>query len=353
MTAELGTIEGYYGTPWSWQARAETVQALAPHGYRFFLYAPKADTYLRKRWQEDHPPETIQELSRLARHCKSLGVAFGVGLSPFELYRNFDDAAKAALARKLSGFDTIGCSMLAILFDDMRGDLPDLARLQADIMHWIAERTKAQRLIVCPSYYTDDPVLDRYFGRRPERYLEEFGERLDPSIDIFWTGEEVCSREYSVGHLERVSAQLRRKPFLWDNYPVNDGQRMSQFLHLRAFTGRPASIGAHLAAHAVNPALQPVLTRIPILTLARSYRSGDGYQYRAAFERAATQILGPDLALCVAGDIYALQDSGLDRLGKQAEELRERYARFDHPGAREIVAWLDGAYRFKDEWLEV
>ncbi|MBI3677874.1 MAG: beta-N-acetylglucosaminidase domain-containing protein [Proteobacteria bacterium] len=353
MTAQLGTIEGYYGAPWSWQARAETVQALAPHGYRFFLYAPKADAYLRKRWQEDHPAETVQALSRLAQHCKSLGVVFGVGLSPFELYRNFDDAAKAALARKLAGLDAIGCDMLAILFDDMRGDLPDLARMQAGIIHWIAERTKAKRLIVCPSYYTDDPVLDRYFGRRPERYLEEFGERLDPAIDIFWTGEEVCSREYSVGHLERVSTQLRRKPFLWDNYPVNDGQRMSQFLHLRAFTGRPASIGAHLAAHAVNPALQPVLTRIPMLTLAQSYRLGDAYQYRAAFERAAVEILGTDLARCVNGDIYSLQDSGLDRLGKQAEKLRERYARFDHPGAREIVAWLDGVYRFKDEWLEV
>jgi hypothetical protein len=352
MTAELGVIEGYYGTPWSWKARAETIAFLAPRGYRFFLYAPKADAHLRKRWQEDHPAETMEELSRLARHCKALEVSFGVGLSPYELYRNFDGDAKAALARKLADFDAVGCDMLAILFDDMRGDLPNLASTQADIMHWIAQRTKAKRLIVCPSYYTDDPVLDRYFGQRPDRYLEDFGRLLDPAIDIFWTGEEVCSREYSVGHLQRVTDQLRRKPFLWDNYPVNDGQRMSQFLHLRAFTGRPASIGAHLSAHAVNPALQPVLTRIPMLTLADSYRLGDAYQYRAVFERAAVQVLGEELGRRVVDDVYALQDSGLDRLGKHAEKLRERYARFDHLGAREIVAWLDGAYRFKDEMLE-
>src|SRR5690606_15384834 len=124
---------------------------------------------------------------------------------------------------------------LAVLFDDMRGDLPDLAPRQAEIIDWIAERTRAARLIVCPTYYSDDPVLDRVFGRRPENYVEQFGELVHRDIDIFWTGEEVLSREISVAHVKRVTAQLGRKPFLWDNYPVNDGQRMSQYLHLRAF----------------------------------------------------------------------------------------------------------------------
>ena len=52
--------------------------------------------------------------------------------------------------------------------------------------------------------------------------------------------------------------------------------RMSQHLHLRAFTGRPAAIGQHLAAHGINPASQPVLSRIPALTLAESYAHGRG-----------------------------------------------------------------------------
>ena len=109
-----------------------------------------------------------------------------------------------------------------------------------------------------------------------------------------WTGEEVCAREYSPGHLARVADQLGRKPFLWDNYPVNDGARMSQHLHLRGFTGRPAAIGDHLAAHGINLASQPVLSRIPALTLAESYATGDGYEYGAAFERAARAVLGDD-----------------------------------------------------------
>ena len=352
MKAALGIIEGYYGEPWSWRARAETIAFLAPHGYGFYIYAPKADLFLRERWQEDHPQETAQHLRALAARCRVLGVRFGVGLSPFEIYRDFDRGARAALARKLSFFADIGVQDLAILFDDMRGDAPDLAETQVAIVHWIAERAAAGRLIVCPSYYSDDPLLDRVFGQRPANYLEEFGTRLDPSIDVFWTGEEVCSREFTRGHLDRVCNLIGRKPVLWDNYPVNDGPRMSPFLHLRAFTGRPASIGAHLAAHAINPALQPVLSRIPALSLAESYRLGEAYQYGQAFRNAADVVLGPDLAKHVERHLSLFQDLGLDRLEDAAERLRQRYAAIDHPGAREIIAWLDGAYRITREMLE-
>ena len=45
-----------------------------------------------------------------------MGVRFGIGLSPFEAYRNFDRSARGALARKLSFFAEIGVDDLAILF---------------------------------------------------------------------------------------------------------------------------------------------------------------------------------------------------------------------------------------------
>lgn len=351
MTVELGIIEGYYGTPWSWDVRTETVSFLAPHGYGFYLYAPKADPFLRRRWQEDHPRDMADGLAKLAAHCRRTGVRFGVGLSPYEIYRDFNTEAKEALSRKLAFFDALGIDDLAILFDDMEGSQPDLAEAQAAIVDWVAHRSRASRIIMCPSYYTDDPVLDRLFGRRPEGYLRKLGELLDPAIGIFWTGEEVCSREFSPGHLARVTGELRRKPFLWDNYPVNDGPRMSPFLHLRGFTGRPASIAPHVAAHGVNPALQPVLSRIPALTLAESYRLGPDYQYGAAFETAATAVLGQDFAIRLRRDLLLFQDVGLDGLGESAARLRAKYAAIDHAGAREIVAWLDGAWRITEETM--
>jgi len=350
--AELGLIEGYYGAPWSWSERTATMEFLAGHGYRFHIYAPKADAFLRRRWREPHPQESFDALAAFSARCAGADVRFGVGLSPFELYRSFDATAKADLARKLEALDALGVRDLAILFDDMRGDVDGLARDQIAILHWIGERTTAARLILCPTYYSDDPVLPRVFGACPPGYLEDLGTGLDPAISLFWTGEEVCSRAFSPGHLERVTNVLRRKPLLWDNYPVNDGPLMSQSLHLRAFTGRPASIARHISGHAVNPACQAVLSRIPALTLAESYREGDGYEYGAALGRAAEAVLGADLGALIVRHLSALQDTGLDRLADGVERLRSRYAAIDHPGAQEVVAWLDGAYRVTREDME-
>ncbi len=352
MNPELGIIEGFYGKPWSWEEREETMRFLAPHGYRFYMYAPKADTYLRRKWQEDYPAKVSVQLKDFAAACRAAGVRFGVGLSPYEAYNDFNDAARGALARKLSFFDDVGVNDLAILFDDMRGDTPDLAKRQIEMVNWALERTHATRVIVCPTYYSDDPILDRVFGARPARYVEDLGAGLPAGVEIFWTGEEVISRQFSSGHLSRVAAQLQRKPILWDNYPVNDGQRMSQYLHLRAFTGRPASIGNNIRAHGINPALQPTLFRIPALTLAESYTLGEDYVYSEAFRKAAIEVLGADLGRRVREDVLTLQDIGLDRLGEKEKPLRERYANIDHAGAREIIGWLDGDYRITDEIVQ-
>ncbi|CAN5654962.1 beta-N-acetylglucosaminidase domain-containing protein [soil metagenome] len=352
MNVELGIIEGFYGKPWSWDERKETVAFLAPHGYAFYLYAPKADVFLRRRWREDHPQEEADRLKEMSSRCRAMGVRMGVGLSPYELYLGFDDDAREALGRKLDFLQDVGIDDLAILFDDMRGDTPDLAETQVEIVEWVAGRSAAERTFICPSYYSDDPVLDRAFGTRPEAYVEQLGSLLDPAIQIFWTGEEVISRELSPRHLSRVTEQLARKPFLWDNYPVNDGQRMSQYLHLRGFTGRPSVIASHIAGHGINPALQPVLTRIPALTLRESYERGGDYSYTEAFRGAAKAVMGDQLAERLWEDLLILQDVGLDRLGEKEQLLRDRWQGSDHSAAREIIAWLDGEYRITHEIVE-
>jgi hypothetical protein len=352
MTPPLGIIEGFFGRPWSWAERASAVRFLRPHGYGFYLYAPKADPYLRRRWQEPHPPAEMEALAAFREVCRAQHVRFGIGLSPFELHLHPGRAWQDVLAARLAQLALLKPDDLAILFDDMRGDITDLAERQAAIVHFAAERGVAQRIFSCPSYYSDDPILDVAFGARPAFYLEQLGRLLDPAIHLFWTGPEVCAGEFTPGHLARVAGQLGRKPVLWDNYPVNDGARMSQHLHLRAFTGRPASIAPHIAGHGINPASQSLLSRIPLLTLADSYRQGEAYDYLAAFHRAAREILGDELAARVARDVLTLQDRGLDRLGERKAALKARYAAFDHPAAREICLWLDGYWSVSDELVQ-
>src|SRR6516162_11776972 len=148
MVPELGVIEGYFGRPWSHEDRKRVVSALAALGYGWFHYAPKADAHLRRRWRESHSDAALAELVDLAAHCRSIGVRFGVGLSPYELYRDFSATGKAAFLAKVRALGAVGIDDLAILFDDTRGDVPDLAAREAEIVHTALANTRASRLLM-------------------------------------------------------------------------------------------------------------------------------------------------------------------------------------------------------------
>lgn len=341
----LGLIEGFYGPLWQWSERAALARRLAAAGYRFWHYAPKADPGVRSDWRTPWPADHADDLRAFSACCRGLGLRFGIGLSPLGLASDGPRADWDALAGRLAELDAIGVDDLVIAFDDVRGDRPDLAREQAAIVDWMAARSGAARIVACPTYYSADPLLDRLFGERPAGYLDALGRALDPAIAVYWTGDEVCAREIAPGPLADVAERLRRAPWLWDNYPVNDGRYACDHLHLRPFTGRPAALEGVAGAHAINPALQPALTALPALTLPRRYREGDQFAYIAAFRAAANEVLGAELAAAVAADLPLLEEAGHHRLGEQAAALRERYAAFDHPAAREIVHWLDGGYR--------
>lgn len=78
------------------------------------------------------------------------------------------DRKRPALLEKVRLIDEVlQPDILAVLFDDMKGDTPDLARHQLTIAHDIAAHSKASRLIFCPSYYSTDPVLEKVFGAMP------------------------------------------------------------------------------------------------------------------------------------------------------------------------------------------
>jgi hyaluronoglucosaminidase len=352
MSPELGLIEGRFGRIWDAAERSHVVRTLAAAGYGFYHYGPKADRSLRRDWRRSHDRAATEALVRLSAEVRGAGMRFGIALTPVGSTHPFDAAARADLTRRVAELDAIGIDDLAILFDDLRGDMPELAERQAEVVNFCAGLTRATRVYTCPTYYSDDAVLDVVFGARPADYLHDLGRRLDPAIQVYWTGEEVCARAIEPAHLKRVVGELGRPVCLWDNWPVNDGARMSRFLHLRAFTGRSADAAPYLSGHAINPALQAQLGCLPALTLPMVYAQGADYAYGAAFDAAARQLLGGDFATLLRQDLPALQDGGLERLGARADRLRARYGAIDHPAAREIVRWLDGDDLMTDDEVQ-
>ncbi|MEK7722426.1 MAG: beta-N-acetylglucosaminidase domain-containing protein [Elusimicrobiota bacterium] len=361
MNTKLGVIEGFYGEPWSWGERVDYAGFLKKHGFSFYIYAPKADGYLRRKWREPFPVSLEEKLARLAGQCRSAGLEFGVGFSPYEIYLSpFDLEVKKLLQHRLDVFNRIRVDKLGILMDDMKGDLPGLAERQIEIINWMAARSNAKQFVFCPTYYSADPALEKLSGEMPEGYLEKLGKELDKKVSMFWTGERVCSKSYSAEHLQATSEKLGRKPFLWDNYPVNDGPRMCKFLHLRPVTGRPAEIGSWLAGHAVNPMNQAALSKIVLLTLKAGYEQGAAYNPDKAFRKAADMVTCREMTLLLERDLPAFMDSGLDALtDEEKEALKDDYAGFleSHENdtaqvAREVISWLSGRYNVtKDLFL--
>jgi hypothetical protein len=288
------------------------------------------------------PEHHHRALARLASNCVASGVQFGVGLSPFELYREYGPKRRRQLQRKIEQLNELSAGVLAILFDDMPGDLPELAARQATIVDDVASWTTAERLLVCPTYYSTDPVLERVFGARPTDYWQELGAALDPAIDLFWTGPRVCSETIDIDHLERVSGLLGRRPVLWDNYPVNDGERMSRHLHLRPLAGREPGLEEYLRGHLCNPMNQGRLSILPLQGLATLYDAA-----APGPSQWSQREYGTELADLLDKHLGQLQDQGLDKMEEdEREDLARRFGAIEHPAAAEVAAWLRGEYTF-------
>lgn len=341
----LGVIEGFFGPQWRWAERSDYAQFLAEQGFAFYIFAPKRCDALRRCWAGPWPAEEWRRLVALRKRYREAGIAFGVGLSPFALYRRYDRDGERRLAERVETLNRLDLDLLGILFDDMPAGVPDLAWRQCRIVEQVRTLSNAKAIALCPTYYSDDPVLDAFSGPRPSGYLETLGAELAADVHVFWTGPEVCSAVIDREHLEGVRDRLCRPVLLWDNYPVNDGPRMSRRLHLRAFSGRSEVPEAPLSGHCVNPMNAALLSRVPLTTLAMLYADPAGYEPQRALHAALGLLCDDETARGLLEDLERFQDLGLDGLDAgERRELRRRYRALHSAFAAEVAAWLDGAY---------
>ena len=346
---DIGVIEGFFGRPWSWLAREAYAGFLAEQGYGFYIFAPKDDAILRKRWRDDWSEGEWTALSMIRESYREAGVLFGLGLSPWGLHKDYDDAGKADLEAKVRRLGLLEPDILAVLFDDMPGASDGLASVQARIAMDALDASNAPVAMACPTFYSDDPAYEKEFGSVPSHYLQDFTAGLDPSVHVHWTGPITCSKEYPADHLTDVAERMGRKPFIWDNYPVNDGPDMAKHLFLRAFENRGPALKSLTTGLAANPMNQAFLSWIPLATLPKNL-ADKGYDGDAAFREAATALCGEDMAAALTRDLGLFHDTGLDGINRdQAAELTEKYEGFGNVFALEIMRWLAGDYTPSDE----
>ncbi len=267
---KVGMIEGFYGTPWSMDARLKYASWLSKQNLTFYIYAPKNDSQLRRTWQNPYKKEWLATITNLNYAMQKHHISFGVGISPLGATKDLNTNLPILLDRIKELVMCTKLDTLAILFDDLEIDNEQEGVKQNQILRSICELCSVLRkdlhILTCPSFYSTDPLLERIFGKRPSTYFTDFTRNIPENVDIFWTGSKVLSATYSPEDLAIATELLGRKPFIWDNYPVNDGKKSSEFLNLNPFQDRSTLID-NANGIAVNPMKQASLSCIPLASL--------------------------------------------------------------------------------------
>jgi hyaluronoglucosaminidase len=336
-----GIVEGFYGRDWSFETRLAYAGYLSEAGLNTAIYCPKSDPFLRKRWQGRWPAGQWQQLLELSAAYRESGICWGVGLSPFALYRDYGRQQREALQRKLGQLESLDAPLLAVLFDDMPGDIDALATRQAEIVADVCDWCPGVRVLVCPTYYSFDPVLERHFGRMPPDYWPRLGSEMPQAADIFWTGNRVCAESVTASDVEAINCLLGRKVILWDNYPVNDGAVRSNFLYCDSLAHRDPALRDLLTGHLCNPMNQGLLSLPALAGLARLYGGpllGDEW---------LCEVLGAATWRQLRRNRGEFGSAGRSGLGEaRCAELAALYDTLPGKAAREVAEWLRGSYAF-------
>jgi protein O-GlcNAcase / histone acetyltransferase len=265
-----GTIEGFYGQPWSDSQRLALFSWMKQWGMNSYLYAPKDDLKHRKLWRELYNEKELVDLQLLIKNASDSDVDFIYAISP-GLDINYETEANLLL-NKIDQVIALGCKKFAILFDDIPGK-PN-ADDQAKITNQVLSHIPDNRLLFCPTVYCDMMAEYKVEGNE---YLIELGDTLDKGIDIMWTGPEVVSLEIPVESIVNLQKVIKRKPVIWDNIHANDYDLHRVFVG--PYSGRPMELKDEVEGIMSNPNCQFWVNYIPLKTLA-VYCKMDSYNPR-------------------------------------------------------------------------
>jgi hypothetical protein len=146
---------------------------------------------------------------------------------------------------------------------------------------------------ICPSYYSEDVLLERVFGRFEPDFLETLAQYLPPNIACFWTGPFVVSKSITLAHVRRIAKRIKRPLILWDNYPVND-LSMSDELHIGPLTGRDPRLPECVYGYLNNPLLQEELSFMPLATCLDYAQAPANYRAESSWTKIVRQRFGGD-----------------------------------------------------------
>ena len=77
-----GTVEGFYGTPWSHEARLSQLRFYGQNKMNTYIYGPKDDPYHRDQWRKPYPTDEANRIKELNEVARLNGVNFYWAIHP-------------------------------------------------------------------------------------------------------------------------------------------------------------------------------------------------------------------------------------------------------------------------------
>ncbi len=268
-----GVVEGFYGTPWSFEHRIRQIDFYGLNKLNTYIYGPKDDPFHSSpNWRKPYPESEAIQLKKLIDRAELNHVDFVWAIHPGKDIQ-WNDEDRAALLHKFELLYQLGVRSYAVFFDDISGKGTNPSQ-QARLLNFLnTEFVKAKKdvkpLIMCPTEY------NKSWSNPDGGNLETLGKELDASIRIMWTGNRVVS-DIDKETMEWINSEIQRKAFIWWNFPVSDYVR--NHLLLGPTYGNGKNIANDVSGFVSNPMEHAEASKIAIYGVADYTWNMSAYQ---------------------------------------------------------------------------
>ena len=280
-----GTVEGFYGTPWSHEARKSQLEFYGRNKMNVYIYGPKDDPWHRDKWREPYPEAEAKRIAELVEVAKKNGVNFYWAIHPgVDIKWNDEDRDK--LMAKLEVMYQLGVRSFAVFFDDIWGEGAQ-ADKQAALLNYIDDNfVQAKKdvapLILCPTEY------NRGWANEEKGYLRTLGKELNEGIEVMWTGNSVVAC-IDKPTMEWINERIQRKGYIWLNFPVNDFVR--DHILMGPAYGNGLDIAGDVSGFVSNPMEYAETSKISLYGIADYCWNMEAYDYQSNWEKSLKDIL--------------------------------------------------------------
>lgn len=307
--AARGVVEGFYGTPWSFNHRMRQIDFYGSNKLNTYIYGPKDDPYHSSpNWRKPYQKDEAVQLKELIDRAEMNHVDFVWAVHPGKDIK-WNDEDRNALLHKFELMYDLGIRSYAVFFDDISGEGTNPSQ-QAGLLNYLNSafvqvKKDVKPLIMCPTEY------NKGWSNVEGGYLATLGKELDPSIRIMWTGNSVVS-DIDKATMEWINSKIQRKAFIWWNFPVSDYVR--NHLLMGPTYGNGKDIANDVSGFVSNPMEHAEASKIAIYGVADYAWNMSAYQPERNWLQAL-QVVMPESYKAL--EIFASHNSDLGANGHQ------------------------------------